>query len=100
MAILPNGETAGAAVSCTRLHAERTRQRLFSQIRALTAQSRMSGMVVGLLPIVVLGMFGIVQPTYTEMLFFDPTGKLILKVALGLDLGAFLLIRQLLKVKF
>jgi tight adherence protein B len=78
----------------------RTRQRLFSQIRALTAQSRMSGMVVGLLPIVVLGMFGIVQPTYTEMLFFDPTGKLILKVALGLDLGAFLLIRQLLKVKF
>ena len=78
----------------------RTRQRLYSQIRALTAQSRMSGMVVGLLPIVVLAMFGIVQPTYTEMLFFDPTGKLILKTALGLDLGAFLLIRQLVKVKF
>jgi tight adherence protein B len=78
----------------------RTRQRLFSQIRALTAQSRMSGMVVGLLPIVVLAMFGIVQPAYTEMLFFDHTGKLILKVAMGLDLGAFLLIRQLVKVKF
>jgi tight adherence protein B len=78
----------------------RTRQRLYSQIRALTAQSRMSGMVVGLLPIVVLAMFGIVQPTYTEMLFFDPTGKLILKTAMGLDLGAFLLIRQLVKVKF
>jgi tight adherence protein B len=78
----------------------RTRQHLFSQIRALTAQSRMSGMVVGLLPIVVLAMFGIVQPTYTEMLFFDPTGKLILKIAMGLDLGAFLLIRRILKVKF
>jgi Flp pilus assembly protein TadB len=57
-------------------------------------------MVVGLLPIVVLAMFGIVQPTYTEMLFFDPTGKLILKIAMGLDLGAFLLIRRILKVKF
>ena len=57
-------------------------------------------MVVGLLPIVVLAMFGIVQPSYAEMLFFDPTGKLIFKVALVLDLGAFLLIRQLLKVKF
>jgi Flp pilus assembly protein TadB len=34
------------------------------------------------------------------MLFFDPTGKLILKIAMGLDLGAFLLIRQLVKVKF
>jgi tight adherence protein B len=78
----------------------RTRQRLFSQIRALTAQSRMSGMVVGLLPVVVLAMFGIVQPSYTEMLFFDHTGKLILKTAMGLDLGAFLLIRRILKVRF
>lgn len=78
----------------------RTRQRLYSQIRALTAQSRMSGMVVGLLPAVVLGMFAIIQPSYTEMLFYDPTGKLILKIAMGLDLGAFLLIRRILKVNF
>jgi len=78
----------------------RTRQRLFSQIRALTAQSRMSGMVVGLLPVVVLVMFSIVQPSYAQMLFFDHTGQLILKTAAGLDLGAFLLIRRILKVKF
>ncbi|MGZ6210968.1 MAG: type II secretion system F family protein [Candidatus Binataceae bacterium] len=78
----------------------RTRQRLFSQIRALTAQSRMSGMVVGLLPAVVLGMFTIVQPSYAQMLFFDHTGQLILKTAAGLDLGAFLLIRRILKVRF
>jgi len=78
----------------------RTRQRLFSQIRALTAQSRMSGMVVGLLPAVVLAMFTIVQPSYAQMLFFDHTGQLILKTAAGLDLGAFLLIRRILKVRF
>ncbi|MGH7914500.1 MAG: type II secretion system F family protein, partial [Candidatus Binataceae bacterium] len=78
----------------------RTRQRLFSQIRALTAQSRMSGMVVGLLPAVVLAMFTIVQPSYAQMLFFDHTGQVILKTAAGLDLGAFLLIRHILKVKF
>ena len=78
----------------------RTRQRLFAQIRALTAQSRMSGMVVGVLPLVVLAMFSIVQPTYTQMLFFDPTGKLILKTAMGLDLGSFLLIRRIPRVSF
>ena len=50
----------------------RTRQRLFAQIRALTAQSRMSGMVVGVLPLVVLAMFSIVEPTYTQMLFLTP----------------------------
>lgn len=78
----------------------RTRQRLFSQIRALTAQSRMSGMVVGLLPVVVLAMFSIVQPSYAQMLFFDHTGRMILKMAAGLDFGAFLLIRRILRVKF
>ncbi len=78
----------------------RTRQNLASQIRALTAQSRMSGMVVGLLPVVVLAMFSLIQPTYIEMLFFDQTGKLILKTALLLDLGAFFLIRRILRVRF
>lgn len=78
----------------------RTRQHLHSQIRALTAQSRLSGMVVGLLPIVVLAMFSIIQPAHTEMLLFDPTGRQILKLALGLDIGAFLIIRRILKVNY
>lgn len=78
----------------------RTRQRLFMQIRALTAQSKMSGIVVGLLPAVVLAMFTVVQPSYARMLFFDHTGQMILKLAAGLDFGAFLLIRHILKVKF
>lgn len=78
----------------------RTRQRLYSQIRALTAQSRMSGMVVGLLPVVVLAMFSLIQPRNTEMLFFDPAGKMLLRIALGLDLGAFLIIRRILKVRY
>jgi hypothetical protein len=30
----------------------------------------MSGMVVGLLAVVVLAMFAIIRPSYTEMLFF------------------------------
>lgn len=78
----------------------RTRQRLYSQIQALTAQSRMSGMVVGLLPVVVLAMFTLIQPRNTEMLFFDPAGRMLLKVAMGLDLGAFLIIRRILRVRY
>jgi tight adherence protein B len=78
----------------------RTRQRLQAQIRALTAQSRMSGFVVGLLPVVMLGAFSVIQPSYTQTLFVDPTGVKILKVAAILDVLGFLTIRQLLKVKF
>ncbi|HYL58994.1 MAG TPA: type II secretion system F family protein [Candidatus Acidoferrales bacterium] len=78
----------------------RTRQRLQQQIKALTAQSRMSGIVVGLLPIVMLAAFSIIQPSYTHTLFYDPKGILILKIAGLLDIMAFLAIRKLLKVKY
>ncbi|HXW82859.1 MAG TPA: type II secretion system F family protein [Candidatus Binataceae bacterium] len=78
----------------------RTRQRLRLQIRALTAQSRLGGWVVGILPVVVLTLFSLIQPGYTKDLFYDPSGQKILKVAAGLDLMALLTIRRLLRVNF
>lgn len=78
----------------------RTRQRLQQQIRTMTAQSRMSGLVVGLLPAIVLGIFSLVQPGYARVLFYDPSGIFALKLAIGLDLMAFFVIRRILKVDF
>ena len=78
----------------------RTRQRLRLQIKALTAQSRFGGMVVGCLPIVVLCIFSLIQPGYTDQLFHDPTGQKILKFAIGADLLALLAIRRLLRVNY
>jgi len=78
----------------------RTRQRLRLQVKALTAQSRMGGLVVGLLPALVLGAFSLIQPGYTDALFYDPTGQKILKVAVGLDLMALITIRRLLRVDY
>ena len=89
------------AVIITRLaEVIRTRQRLKLQIQTLTAQSRMGGMVVGCLPIVVLCAFYFIQPQYTHMLFTDPTGLKILKFAIVLDAMAFVTIRKLVQVKF
>jgi tight adherence protein B len=78
----------------------RTRQRLRLQIKALTAQSRMGGYIVGALPAVVLFIFNLVQPSYSQMLFTDPSGIKILKTAVILDLLAFMSIRKLVKIKF
>lgn len=78
----------------------RIRQRLRLQIKALTAQARLGGIVVGVLPIVVLCIFSVVQPGYTDQLFYDPTGQKILKYALGSDLLAILTIRRLLRVEY
>jgi tight adherence protein B len=78
----------------------RIRQRLRLQIKALTAQSRLGGIVVAVLPIAVLSIFTVVQPNYTDSLFYDPVGQKILKAALGLDVLAFLTIRRLLRVDY
>jgi len=78
----------------------RIRQRLRLQIKALTAQSRLGGIVVGALPIVVLCIFSIIQPGYSDKLFYDPTGQMILKFAVTSDVLAILTIRRLLRVDY
>jgi len=78
----------------------RIRQRLRLQIKALTAQSRMGGIVVGSLPILVLCAFSVIQPGYADKLFYDPTGQKILKFAIGADVLAILSIRRLLRVDY
>ncbi len=78
----------------------RTRQRLRLQINALTAQSRLGGIIVAALPAVVLCMFSLINRDYANELFFDPTGIKILKVAAVLDVFAFITIRRLLRMDF
>lgn len=78
----------------------RTRQRIQGQIQALTAQSRMSGMVVGILPIIMIVAFSFLQPNYTHTLFHDPLGIKIVKTAIVLDVIAFFIIRRMLKLKY
>jgi tight adherence protein B len=78
----------------------RIRQRLGAQVKALTAQARMSGWVVGALPIIMLAAFSVIQPAYTHTLFYEPGGQRLLKIAATLDALAFLSIRKLLKVKY
>jgi len=78
----------------------RIRQRLWLQIKALTAQSRMGGLVVGLLPVLVLCAFSLIQPGYSDSLFHDPTGQMILKAACVMDVIALFSIRRLLRVDY
>jgi tight adherence protein B len=78
----------------------RVRQRLQLQIHAMTSQSRLSGIVVGLLPVIVLVMFSLIRPGYFTDIVRDPKGMMILKAALVLDAMALCSIRYLLKVRY
>jgi tight adherence protein B len=78
----------------------RIRQRLEMQVRTLTSQARLSGIIVGLLPVIVLILFTLIRPGYLSDLIGDPAGILILKTAFGLDILALVFIRKLLKVSY
>ncbi|HVA81375.1 MAG TPA: type II secretion system F family protein [Candidatus Binataceae bacterium] len=78
----------------------RARDRLHQQVRSFSAQLRMGGFVVALLPIFVLTIFGFSEPGYTKMLFYDPAGVILLKVAIACDVSAFFIVRQLMKLKY
>jgi tight adherence protein B len=78
----------------------RARQRLADQIRTMSAQLRFGGMVVALLPVIVLSVFAMTEPTYTSFLLHDPTGFFLLKLAVVMDMTAFFIVRWLMRLSF
>lgn len=78
----------------------RARQRLAMQIRTLSAQLRFGGIVVALLPVLVLSIFWATEPSYTAMLFHDPTGFFLLKLAIVMDTAAFFIVRWLMRLSY
>jgi tight adherence protein B len=56
----------------------RTRFSLRRQVRVYTAQGRMSGWVLGGLPVALGGVIYLMNPDYIGLLFVDPTGKKLL----------------------
>jgi tight adherence protein B len=78
----------------------RHRQRAEQQLRALTAQSRASAMIVTLLPFSVLAAFSLINPAYSAPLFHNDYGRAMLKTAVVLDLVAYFVMRRIARVDF
>lgn len=56
----------------------RERIKIKGQIRTLTAQGKISGIIIGLLPIVIGGVIYLINPEYIKVLFAHPMGKAML----------------------
>ena len=78
----------------------RNRQRLESQIRTLTAQSRASAAIVSALPLIVLGIFTLIRPEYARPLFHHPLGIRMLELAVMLDVTALIIMRRFARVEY
>jgi tight adherence protein B len=95
-AICVQRETGGNLVEVLdrTTHVIRERQRIQGEIRTQTAQGRMTGWILTLLPVVVMGLINFMDPGYSKPLFSSPIGHKLLLLCLGLiALGAFFINR-------
>lgn len=76
----------------------RERMRLLRQVRVLTAQERMSAMVIGALPICLLIVFTLINPQYPRPFFETYTGRLVLGAAFGFEIIGFVVLNRMAKL--
>lgn len=77
----------------------RERLRIRRQVRVYTAQGRMSGYVLGALPIVTFIIFNLLNPSYEQVLYKEKMGKMILVLAAVMQLVGFLVIRRIIRIR-
>lgn len=80
-------------------HTIKERVRIKGEIKTLTAQGRISGLIIGLLPIVLATVIYILNPGYLSLLFTTRTGLIMLIVALMAQLTGVLIIRQIINIE-
>lgn len=76
----------------------RERVKIRGQIRTLTAQGRISGFVLGGIPFILSLLIYIINPTYMGLLFFTPTGKMMLGMAFVSEVLGVLTIRKIIDI--
>jgi tight adherence protein B len=77
----------------------RARFTIRRQIKVYTAQGRMTGYLLSLLPFMLFGILYTINPEYMSVLFTDPIGKILVGVALVMQLAGFFWIRKIVNIE-
>jgi tight adherence protein B len=76
------------------------RLKIRSEIKVLTATGRMSGIVVGLLPVFMLAFLMVLNPSYVSIFFTTSIGMLMIAVAVVLESIGFIIVNKIVNIKF
>jgi tight adherence protein B len=101
-AVLTQRETGGnlAEVLDNLANVMRDRFRVRQQLKVLTAQGRMSGWLLGVLPLALGGALYVMNPSAFETFLTDPTGLWLFKIAITLEIVGVIAIHNILKVEY
>jgi tight adherence protein B len=100
-AIVIQRETGGNLVEILDkiAHLIRERFKLVNQIKALTAEGRLSGLILTLLPVVIAFLIWRMNPKYISLLWTHPTGKLMSGLAFFFQMLGILTIKKIVNIK-
>jgi len=77
----------------------RVRQRVKAQVRTLTAQGRLSGLVIASLPFVLFVLFSFINPSYIRLLWTEPLGLLMLGMGLVSQIVGVVVISRIIRIE-
>jgi len=76
------------------------RLKIKKDVRVLTSSARMSGMIVGLLPVFLLGILMLINPDYMRIFFTTSAGLFLLMVSAILEVIGFSIVKKIVTIKF
>ena len=77
----------------------RERFQLSRQVKVLTAEGKGSAMILGLLPLVLSGLFWLLNPDYISVLFVHPVGRKLLILAVLFEITGFMVMRWMTRLE-
>ena len=77
----------------------RERERIRGEIATLTAQQKMTGIVIGGLPVFMFAIFMVMNPGYMSLLLTETVGKAMLGVAVGLQLMGYFAMKRIMAIE-
>jgi tight adherence protein B len=100
-AILVQRETGGDITEILErtAHVIRERVRIAAEVKTKTAQGKLTGWILGLLPVILLALINLVSPGYSHLLFHDPIGQKMLYAGAGFIVIGGLVIRKIVDVR-
>ena len=81
------------------VHVIRERLRIHGEVRVKTAQGRLTGWILSLLPVFLGVLIGLINPTYAKPMFHDPIGIKLLYVGGGMLIIGGLVIRKIVNIE-
>jgi tight adherence protein B len=77
----------------------RDRIKIKQEINTLTAQGRISGIIIGALPVVLLLVIMIINPEYYEGFFNSTIGKVLMVISIVMEMIGFTVIKKIINIK-